>query len=100
MNNYERRWQHAFKWAKKLKELFDTGNYLLVYDEVGTFDYKSTRIVINEDKRTIHIVEMNCSWMVYDGDLDYDHGAYTPIKEFKENVINRYTLYKKELIKI
>jgi hypothetical protein len=36
----------------------------------------------------------------YDGNLDYDHGAYTPIKEFKKSVIDSYRLYKKELVRI
>ena len=97
MNKYEARWNHAFKWAKKLKEYFDTGLYLLEYN--GEFlNFGETKIMINEDAQLILIKCNNCRFIIYEGNLAWDHGAYTPIKEFKENVIDKIKLYKIESI--
>ena len=97
MNNYDRRWHHALTWAKKLKDLFDTQEYLLSYDE-EYFTSNETKIEINEEKQTISFISYCSRFMIYDGDLSYDHGAYFTIREFKEGVIDKIHLFKEEPI--
>jgi hypothetical protein len=100
MNVYDKRWNHAFNWAKKLKSLFDTGKYLLVNEDDEVYSPHDCSIFIDEESRLIKIKENHCSWTLYDGRLEYDHGAYTPIKEFKKTIIDSYRLYKLEPIKL
>lgn len=97
MNNYEARWNNACSWAKKLKEKYDTGLYLLEYD--GEFlNFGETKIIINEDEQLIILKRNNCRYIIYDGDQEFDHGAFTPIKEFNKTVIDKIKLYKMESV--
>ena len=98
MNKYEARWNHAFKWAKKLKKYYDTGLYALEFEGELLPLLGDSEIIINERDQLILIKCNNCRFIIYEGNLAWDHGAYTPIKEFKENVIDRVKLYKMESV--
>lgn len=61
-------------------------------------NFGETKIIINEIEQLIVFKCNNCTWHIYDGDLAWDHGAYTPIKEFKKTVIDKIKLYNMESV--
>jgi hypothetical protein len=95
MNIYQKRWAKVLEYANKLKNLYDTGAYILRFDD-EFFDPSETTIIIDEKDQvfSLHWVPVNSdtrvTYTLYEGDLNYDHGAYTKIaitlNEFKERI--------------
>jgi hypothetical protein len=77
MNIYEKRWAKVYNFAKKLKDLYDTGNYVII-DEDGMVPTEFT-IKLDNDEQYFGLKSHNTSYMIYDGDLDWDDGAYDTI---------------------
>lgn len=99
MNIYEARWNNALKWAKKVKEHFDTGNYMIKWDDdyyPHTYDF-----VIDEVNRLISINSKDKTTLnqIYEYDLEWDHGSYTTIAETNKlfSEINLYNMVKVKL---
>ena len=81
MNIYEARWNNVLKWAKKVKEHYDTGKYMIKWDwdfYPNEFDF-----IIDEENRVISIdsKDKTTGYQIYEYDLEWDHGSYTSIKE-------------------
>lgn len=93
MNNYDRRWQFVLNWATKIKALHDTGEYLLIDNNSEVVPPKA-EIKIDLENRGVYIVNDNYTLMLFEGNLEYDHGAYTPISELRK-MFAGYQLYKK-----
>jgi hypothetical protein len=99
MNIYEARWNNALKWAKKVKKLFDTGKYMIKWDD----DYYPNEydFVIDEVNRLISINSKDKTTLnqIYEYDLEWDHGSYTTIAETSKlfSEINLYRMEKVEL---
>jgi len=99
MNIYEARWNNVLKWAKKVKELFDTGDYMIRWDYdfyPNEFDF-----VIDEVNRLISINSKDKTTLnqIYEYDLAWDHGSYTTIAETNKlfSEINLYSRIKVKL---
>jgi hypothetical protein len=84
MNIYEKRWNIVYKFAKKLKDLYDTGNYIIM--ENGVYLDSSFQIELDVDELYFGFKTDNCRYMIYEGNLDWDHGAYDTIKATKERL--------------
>jgi hypothetical protein len=99
MNIYEARWNNALKWAKKVKEHFDTGNYMIKWDD--DFYPNEHDFVIDEANRliSINIKKSKPIQMIYEYDLEWDHGSYTTIAETNKlfSEINLYSMMKVKL---
>lgn len=96
MNNYDRRWLNALHWAQKIKASFDTEKYLLMYDgELYTSD--KWKFEIDEEDKFIRLNSLDGSTrnMIYDYDLDWDHGSYYTI-EATNVMLSKYKLYRME----
>jgi len=77
MNIYDKRWAKVYIFAKKLKDLYDTGNYVII-DEDGMVPKEFT-IKLDNDEQYFGFKSANSSYMIYDGRLDWDHGAYDTV---------------------
>ena len=96
-SKHDQRWLHAKRWAESLKRLFDTGQYLIAYDN-QYFEPRLTKVVINETLRTIMLAESESTtdyqYLLFDmNSLKLD------MKSYKEQVIDKLALYKKEPVK-
>lgn len=92
MNNYDRRWLFVLNWAKNVKRLINQG-YVL-HEPEDLFFFEKDEFTIDEDCRLIYLTKLHSRFTIYDGNLEYDHGAYTPILELKKQ-LQFYQLYKK-----
>ena len=105
MNIYEARWNNALKWAKKVKEHFDTGKYMIKWDDASKYgdDFYPNEydFVIDEVNRLISINSKDKTTlnMIYEYDLEWDHGSYTTIAETNKlfSEINLYNMVKVKL---
>lgn len=97
MNIYEQRWNNALKWANKVKSYFDTGNYLLEWEE--RYDPTEHVFAIDEVNKLISINSKsgNSIQMIYEYDLEWDHGSYTTITETNK-FLEEFKLFKQEQI--
>ena len=81
MNIYDKRWNNVLKWARKIKTLFDTGNYQLSDGDCEYYELAKWQFVIDEDLKVIKLKSHNTSYTIYEYDLEYDHGSYDTIEE-------------------
>ena len=97
MKIYEQRWNNALKWANKVKSYFDTGNYLLEWEE--RYDPTEHVFAIDEVNKLISINSKsgNSIQMIYEYDLEWDHGSYTTITETNK-FLEEFKLFKQEQI--
>jgi len=99
MNIYEARWNNVLSWAKKVKEYYDTGKYMIKWD----WDYYPNEydFVIDEENRVISIEskDKTSRYQIYEYDLNWDHGSYTPITETNK-ILSEINLYRMEKVKI
>ena len=97
MNIYEHRWNNALKWANKVKSYFDIGNYLLEWEE--RYDPTEHVFAIDEVNKLISINSKsgNSIQMIYEYDLEWDHGSYTTITETNK-FLEEFKLFKQEQI--
>jgi hypothetical protein len=100
MSIYEARWNNALKWAKKIKEHFDTGKYMIKWDD-DAFYPNEYDFVIDEVNRLISINSKDKTTLnqIYEYDLELDHGSYTTIAETNKlfSEINLYSMMKVKL---
>lgn len=89
MNNYDRRWNFVLNWAAKVKALLAEG--YIFYD--GESAFSKDEFILDEWNRYIGLKKLNAQWMIFEGNLDFDHGAYTPIVTLKKQ-LSQYTLMK------
>lgn len=90
MNIYDKRWNNARNFFQKVLEIAEKGDYVLMFDGVIlTGDVK-----IDDDHREIVIIEDNSTWVVYNGDTDYDEGAHTTSKEWLANMKERFRVFE------
>ena len=99
MNIYEARWNNVLSWAKKVKEYYDTGKYMIKWDwdfYPNEFDF-----VIDEENRLISIDSKDGTTgnQIYEYDLNWDHGSYTSITETNK-ILSEINLYRMEKVKI
>ena len=98
MNIYEQRWNNALKWANKVKSYFDTGNYLLEWEE--RYDPTEHVFAIDEVNKLITINSKRSGYsiqVIYEYDLKWDHGSYTTISETNK-FLEEFKLFKQERI--
>ncbi len=81
MNIYEARWNNVLKWAKKVKQYYDTGNYMISWENNEDYYPNEFRFIIDEENRSIELYGKNTRQGIYEYDLDWDHGSYTSINE-------------------
>jgi len=96
MNIYEARWNNVLKWAKVFKSYYDTGDYMISWENYEEFYPKDFEFVIDEENRFIALDGKNMRQTIYEYDLDWDHGSYTPIAETNKMLseINLYSMVK------
>ena len=98
MNIYEARWNNVLKWAKKVKEHYDTGNYMINWENNEDYYPNEFDFVIDEVNRLISIdsKDKTSRYQIYEYDLEWDHGSYTSIKETNKMLddINLFMLIK------
>jgi hypothetical protein len=51
-------------------------------------------IIVDIGNRLIYVAVDNTRVTVYNGDTEYDEGAYTPVEEIEENIRRDFNLYK------
>ena len=99
MNIYVARWNNVLKWAKKVKEHYDTGKYMIKWDD--DFYPNEYDFVIDEENRLISIdsKDKTTGYQIYEYDLEWDHGSYTSIAETNKMLddINLFMLIKVKL---
>lgn len=97
MNIYNARWNNVLKWATKVKQYFDTGSYILEWEE--RYTPTEHNFVIDDINRTISINSKggNAIQTIYEYNLDWDHGSYTTIAETNK-LLSEFKLYKQEQI--
>jgi hypothetical protein len=88
-NNYDRRWDFVYNWAKNVQDFLAQGYKL--YD--GYQQFSQDEFIIDEVNRYLGLKKGNCQFMLYEGNLEFDHGAYTPIAKLKEE-LSEYSLLK------
>lgn len=101
MNIYQKRLNKVREFATKVKELYDTGKYQLQYDEEMCGD---ATIVVDETTQYFGI-KLQCGknavhYMLYDGNLNFDHGAYTPIAETIKMLRDSIKLFELKPVKL
>lgn len=98
MNIYQKRWAKVSNYANKLKTLFDTGDYILKFDD-EFFEPGETTIIIDEKEQHFAIkwspesFKTTMTYTLYEGDLNFDHGAYTKIKDTMADLQERIKLF-------
>ena len=101
MNIYEARWNNALKWAKKVKSYYDTGNYMINWENNEDYYPNEFDFVIDEVNRLISIdsKDKTSRYQIYEYDLEWDHGSYTSIAETNKMLddINLFMLIKVKL---
>jgi len=101
MNTYDRRWHNVLKWAKKVKDHYDVGNYMIKWDNNGEFYPNEYEFVVDEERRIVSINSKDGTTInqIYEYDLEWDHGSYTSIAETNKLMaeINLYNMVKVEL---
>lgn len=78
---YEARWNNVLKWAKKVKAYYDTGNYMINWENNEDYYPNEFKFIIDEENRCIELYGKNTRQGIYEYDLDWDHGSYTTIAE-------------------
>ena len=97
MNIYEQRWNNALKWATKVKTYFDTGDYILDWEE--RYNPLEHDFVIDDINKTISIDRKNGNSIqaIYEYDLEWDHGSYTTIAK-TNTLLSEFKLYKMQQV--
>lgn len=101
MNIYEARWNNALKWAKKVKSYYDTGNYMINWENNEDYYPNEFDFVIDEVNRLISIDSKDKTTLnqIYEYDLEWDHGSYTSIAETNK-ILAEINLYRMEKVKL
>lgn len=101
MNIYEARWNNVLKWAKKFKTYYDIGNYMISWENNEDYQPNEYDFIVDEENRLIAIdsKDKTSRFQIYEYDLEWDHGSYTPIAETNK-MLSEIGLYKLEKIKI
>lgn len=101
MNIYESRWNNVLKWAKKIKAHYDTGKYMIKWDNNENYYPNEFNFIIDETNRRISIISKDSCTLnqIYEYDLEYDHGSYNTITETNK-VLAEINLYSMERVKI
>ena len=89
MNNYYKRWLFVFNWAKNVQALLDQGYFL--WD--GSTAFVNGELLIDEPNRYLALRKENCQFMIFDGNVEWDHGAHTPIAQLRKQ-LEEYKLLK------
>lgn len=99
MNIYEARWNNVLKWAKKVKEHYDTGKYMIKWDD--DFYPNEYDFVIDEFRGIISINSKDGTTInqIYEYDIKWDHGSYTTISDTNKMLadINLFMMIKVQL---
>lgn len=93
MNIYDKRWNNVLKWARKIKTLFDTGNYQILDGDSEYYKSPQWKFIIDEEFKTVKLRSKNTTYMIYEYDLEWDHGSYNTIEETNIR-LKKYRLYK------
>ena len=101
MNIYEARWNNALKWAKKVKSYYDTGHYMINWENNEDYYPNEFDFVIDEVNRLISIDSKDKTTLnqIYEYDLEWDHGSYTSIAETNK-ILAEINLYRMEKVKL
>lgn len=98
-NIYEQRWNNALKWATKVKTYFDTGDYILDWEEIYNLIEHDFFIDIINKTISINVKGGSSIQGIYEYDLELDHGSYTTIAETNK-LFSEFKLYKMQQVMI
>lgn len=99
MNLYEKRWTAASTLVQKYKDLYDTGHYMVKGSDGDMFHVDHVQLVIDYDDREMYweMVDTNSKtiirYQIYEYDLEWDHGSYTKIADFKKWFTEEHKLF-------
>lgn len=89
MNNYDRRWFFVLNWARNVQARLAEGYF--IWD--GETSFEKADLIIAETNRYIALRSGCAQFMIFEGNLQFDHGAYTPITELRQR-LEEYKLLK------
>lgn len=98
MSIYKARWKNALKWAAKVNRLLKKG--FIVFDKDGN---RCNELFSLKDKQIVQVSGSpghTFSWMWFENNLNYDHGLYTPIKEYNKRFEGMTAVHPKDIIKV
>ena len=78
---------------RKIKTLFDTGNYQILDGDSEYYKSPQWKFIIDEEFKTVKLRSKNTTYMIYEYDLEWDHGSYNTIEETNIR-LKKYRLYK------
>ena len=88
MNIYHRRYVNALKKAARINRFLKKG-YHVFHDGVPT----GLGFVL-KDNQLLWRSSDTCSYIYYQNDKEWDHGYYTPIKEWNKNFNESFEVYE------
>lgn len=102
MNIYDKRWAKVAQYAYKLKYLYKTGDYILIYDSEVC---DGAEILIDENNKIFYIYCVThgntvIKYQLYNGDPSCDDGAHTKISDTLKQFDESIKLYQRTPIKI
>ena len=100
LNIYEKRWLAAkkfFEWFKKQIEAAG-GDYFTYNGERHSID----SLIIDENEIYILETDGGSRYIInlFENNREYDHGLYTPIKEYQEEFLSEIKIFKEIKVKL
>ena len=90
MNIYKARYRNALKKAATVNRYMKKGYHVF-------FDNNPNHLgFVLKDNQLLLRANQNCSYIFYENDKDWDHGYWTPIKQWNDEFNGRFEVYKPE----
>lgn len=90
---YENRWRAAVALADEINRLVSQKGFIVLMDNEPFSRFTITETEIYEQCD-------NCRVIWFENNLDFDHGLYTPIKKWRDELLSRLIIAKPIRVRI